>query len=56
MPLAAITRAQNLALEMEDASNQVASTQSGAKVKPKPIERQAKSPKTSTTGNPGPSL
>ena len=46
---------------MEDASNQVASTQSGAKVKslspeqpkvkPKPIERQAKSPKTSTTGN-----
>ena len=66
VPLAAITRAQNQALEMEDASNQVASTQSGAKVKslspeqpkvkPKPIERQVKSPKTSTTGNPGPSL
>ena len=64
--LAAITRVQNQALEMEDASNQVASTQSGAKVKsllpeqpkvkPKPIERQARSPKTSTTGNPGPSL
>ena len=33
VPLAAITRAQNQALEMEDASNQVASTQSGAKVK-----------------------
>ena len=66
VPLAAITRAQNQALEMEDASNQVASTQSAAKVKslspeqpkvkPKPIEREAKSPKTSTTGNPGPSL
>ena len=32
VPLAAISRAQNQALEMEDASNQVASTQSGATV------------------------
>ena len=64
--LAAITRAQNQALETEDAANKVASAQSRAKVKsispeqpkvkPKPIERQARYPKTSTTGNPGPSL
>ena len=33
VPLAAITRAQNQALEKEDAANTLASAQSGAKVK-----------------------
>ena len=62
VPLAAITRAQNLALEMENIANKSASTPSRAKslspeqpnVKPKPIERQDRSPNTSTTSNPFP--
>ena len=66
VPLAAITRAQKQLLETEDAANKVAGAQSGVKVKslspeqpkvmPKPIERQARNPKTSTTGNLSPSL
>ena len=45
VPLAAITWAQNQALEMEDASSQVASTQSGAKVKSLSPEQPKVKPK-----------
>ena len=53
-------------METEEVANKLSSAQSRAKVnflspepsniKPKPLKRQDRSPKTSTTSNPGPSL